>query len=271
MQRTATSRCNAPKLLNPEPRIIESLQSQEIGGMSAHPRDKVNMVKKLARPRPSLLDIPIMEPDVPKESDEAGVDSAMEGTSLEEKEEAEEEEGDDERPNDHLEPKQQTSTSALHDKSEDHEIVKAAAIVESNLPNSQTVKPPPSKKVGRKFNTPAPRKYDPTQPRIITLDSLGLKHSPTCTNLKDYLIAEIKSKKKIDIAPPGSLGMTAVNIPQQTNYFDCGVFLLSYIEEFLKRPDDFVHKILRGQELNAQFQKASDMRNYIREVLLELQ
>lgn len=73
------------------------------------------------------------------------------------------------------------------------------------------------------------RKLDPSQPRIITLDSLGLKHSPACTNLKNYLISEIKAKKKIDIPAPGSIGMTAVNIPQQANYVDCGAFLLSYV------------------------------------------
>jgi len=263
--------CNAPKLLNLDPEVPESLQSQEIGGMSAYPRDEVDMVKN-SPPPPSSLNISKIEHNESNESEGAGFNAAMEGMSLEEKEEAaEEEDSDDEWPNDHLEPKQQTSSSALHDKSEGHEVVKAVAIVELDLPNSQIIKPPPAIKGERKFNTPASRKYDPTQPRIITLDSLGLKHSPTCTNLKDYLIAEIKSKKKIDISPPGSLGMTAVNIPQQTNYFDCGVFLLSYIEEFLKRPDDFVHKILQGQELDIQFQKASDTRNYIREILLELQ
>jgi hypothetical protein len=119
-----------------------------------------------------------------------------------------------------------------------------------------------SKKTKRKSHT-APRKYNPCEPRIITLDSLGLKHSPTCTNLKEYLIAEIKSKHGIDIPQPGSLGMTATSIPEQDNFCDCGLFLLSYIEMFLKQPEKFIHGILQLQDVKELFSpwpRASEMR-----------
>ncbi|PVH88802.1 cysteine proteinase [Cadophora sp. DSE1049] len=115
------------------------------------------------------------------------------------------------------------------------------------------------------------RKFDPLQPRIITLDSLGLKHSPTCTNLKNYLISEIRAKKKVDIPAPRSLGVTAVNIPQQTNYVDCGLFLLNYVEQFLKHPDKFIHDILQTRDLEIELPTASFMRNHIRQILFDLQ
>ena len=130
-----------------------------------------------------------------------------------------------------------------------------------------------SKKTKRKSH-PAPRKYNPCEPRIITLDSLGLKHSPTCTNLKEYLIAEIKSKRGIDIPQPGSLGMTATSIPEQDNFCDCGLFLLSYIEMFLKQPEKFIHGILQLQDVKKLFSpwpRASEMRESMRKLLLDLQ
>ncbi|KAK0109710.1 hypothetical protein ONS95_002389 [Cadophora gregata] len=115
------------------------------------------------------------------------------------------------------------------------------------------------------------RKFDPLQPRIITLDSLGLKHSPTCTNLKNYLVAEIKAKKKISIPVPGSLGATAVNIPRQTNYVDCGLFLLNYVEQFLKDPDKFIHDIFQARDYEIVLPTASFMRDHIRQILFDLQ
>lgn len=38
------------------------------------------------------------------------------------------------------------------------------------------------------------RTYDPSQPRIMTLDSLGKPHSAVCTALQDWLIAEAEDK-----------------------------------------------------------------------------
>ncbi|CZR60261.1 uncharacterized protein PAC_10157 [Phialocephala subalpina] len=264
--------CNASGLLCLDPDVIESSQAQEDDGGSTHPPGEVDVAKESPRTTPPSLNIPTVENNEPKESRVAGVDAAMEGMCLEGKEKyVEEGDGGDGRLNDHLEPKQRMSSPAWHDKWEGRKAFESTARVKSDWPKSHSAKPPPEKRNGRVSNTPVPRKYDQMRPRIITLDSLGLKHSPTCTNLKHYLVAEIKSKKKIDISPPRSLGMTAVNIPQQTNYVDCGVFLLSYIEEFLKRPDDLVHKIMQGQKLGIEFQKAPDMRNYIREILLKRQ
>lgn len=112
------------------------------------------------------------------------------------------------------------------------------------------------------------RKYDPSDTRIITLDSLELSHSPTCVNLRDYLVKEIQSKKNIDIPQPGPLGMTASNIPKQLNHCDCGIFLLSYVEKFLEDPDNFVENISLAKRM--EFQNAPELREKIRKILFDL-
>jgi hypothetical protein len=148
---------------------------------------------------------------------------------------------------------------------------------DSNLNDEETISPEPadvtpSKKGKRKSHGP-PRKYKFDEPRIITLDSLGGKHSPTCSNLKEYLVAEIKSKHGIEIPTPGAIGMTATNIPQQDNYSDCGLFLLNYLEKFLQRPDTFIRAILQNStdSLAENWCTASETRTRIRDILFDLQ
>ena len=146
-----------------------------------------------------------------------------------------------------------------------------SVLVSSDMGSGKQVQAVQPKK-GKRKSAPPPRKYDPKEPRIITLDSLGLSHSPTCANLKRYLLQEIKAKKNIEIDEPRNLGMTAKNIPQQNNHCDCGLFLLTYIEEFLKRPDGFIHDILQQNEQDYRgWRSASDMRRHIRERLFDLQ
>ncbi|KAI0852196.1 cysteine proteinase [Daldinia vernicosa] len=114
------------------------------------------------------------------------------------------------------------------------------------------------------------RKNSPDQPKIITLDSLGLAHSPACSCLKQYLIAELKDKKGIEIPNPGALGMTAKEVPQQTNHCDCGLYLLGYIREFLKDPDGFIRNILLHKPI-AWNLNPSELRNDIRDLIFDLQ
>jgi len=144
--------------------------------------------------------------------------------------------------------------------------------IKSNLQDSHTPKGPLAKKGRRKSSAPTPRKYNPKAPRIITLDSLGHKHYVTSSNLKQYLLAEIKAKKGHEIPDPGSLGMAAMNIPEQNNHCDCGIFLLNYVEEFLKRPDEFIRGILENsKDFLSEWTEASTMRNNIRNILFGLQ
>jgi hypothetical protein len=145
------------------------------------------------------------------------------------------------------------------------------ANVTSDLPVPTTLKTSQTKRSKRK-SIPTPRKYNPKEFRIITLDSLGTSHTNACTNLKDYLVQEIKAKLDIDIPRPGSVGTTAKNIPRQNNYSDCGLFLLSYIEMFFKNPDEFVSGILQHElDVDMPWPNVSKMRAHIRDILLDLQ
>ncbi|KAI8965724.1 cysteine proteinase [Daldinia sp. FL1419] len=138
--------------------------------------------------------------------------------------------------------------------------------VKHTMPSNES----PQRKKSVKIYSTNPKRYDPEQPKIITLDSLGLSHSPACSCLKQYLIAELKDKKNIEIEHSRALGMTAKDVPQQTNHCDCGLYLLGYITEFLKDPDGFIRSILRRKPI-AWDLNPSELRNNIRDLIFNLQ
>ncbi|GMG32479.1 unnamed protein product [Aspergillus oryzae] len=94
---------------------------------------------------------------------------------------------------------------------------------------------------------PGGAKFDIRQATIITFDSLDLSRSPTISNLRDYLYEEAKSKRGIEIDRSLIRGMRARAIPLQSNYSDCGLYLLAYLEKFVQNPDLFVKKLLRKE------------------------
>ncbi|ROT43093.1 cysteine proteinase [Sodiomyces alkalinus F11] len=113
------------------------------------------------------------------------------------------------------------------------------------------------------------RQADPTEPRVITLDSLGGPHSRTCTNLRDYLVQEIKHRRNIDVEPPSPFGMTAKGIPEQDDFSSCGVYLLAYMERFLEDPDQVVRDITGKVDLRWNI-NTSKLRGEIRELIIKL-
>lgn len=115
-----------------------------------------------------------------------------------------------------------------------------------------------------------PRKYDPKAPRVITLDSLDGTHSAVASQLKAYLVQEIKERKGLEVEAPSPFGTTAKDIPMQNNFTDCGVYLLGYIEEFMKDPHKFARRILQ-QEKRDWNVNAPELRHKIREVIFERQ
>lgn len=125
-------------------------------------------------------------------------------------------------------------------------------------------------KQGRRKSGP---KIDPSEPRIIALDSLNMTHSPTCTNLKHYLASEAKSKLGVEVPVPTTIGLTVKNLPQQGNYCDCGLFLLGYVEKFLEDPDDFVRNAMTGDfpDDPTYWPDWKGMRTKVRGLLFELQ
>ena len=129
-----------------------------------------------------------------------------------------------------------------------------------------------SRKRKRK-SIPPGKKLDPTEPAIITFDSLGVAHSPTVRALKDYLKAEAHEKRSMTFDDSQIKGMTAVGIPKQDNYCDCGPYLLGYMDKFLEDPRDFMEKIMRRQldsEKDWPQLDPSNLRSSIRDLILRL-
>ncbi|KAH7008278.1 hypothetical protein EDB80DRAFT_433060 [Ilyonectria destructans] len=159
----------------------------------------------------------------------------------------------------------------------DSEGAKAAARSQSSigtidiLPQSSATKSPNTGAVknGKRKSAGGLQKFSSEEPKIITLDSLGSSHSVTCKHLKDYLVEEARHKKNAELAKvPG--GMTAKKIPEQNNHCDCGVFILGYMEEFLKDPDGAVRKLLQKEEMGWDI-NPSEIRAKVRRLLFTLQ
>ncbi|OQE02187.1 hypothetical protein PENVUL_c040G09987 [Penicillium vulpinum] len=88
-------------------------------------------------------------------------------------------------------------------------------------------------------------KLDPNQTTIITFDSLDIPRSPTIKILREYICREAVSKRGVELNPNDVKGMRARDIPLQPNFWDCGLYLLAYLEKFVQSPDWFITKVLQ--------------------------
>ncbi|KIW68641.1 hypothetical protein, variant 3 [Phialophora macrospora] len=117
------------------------------------------------------------------------------------------------------------------------------------------------------------QKYPVNKPVIITLDSLGHSRSATCSHLRNYVALEAKDKRNLDINPAELRGMTAKEIPTQSNFSDCGLFVCVYLEQFVADPYNFVRRILQRDESDQQWPReihSEDLRSRLRELILEM-
>ena len=91
--------------------------------------------------------------------------------------------------------------------------------------------------------------------------------------LKEFIIREGESRKSIEIQRDNLQGMKATGIPFQDTISDCGVYLLGYMEKFLKNPRDMITKVLQ-RELSAARDwpelDAIKMRAQIRDVIFKV-
>ena len=124
---------------------------------------------------------------------------------------------------------------------------KIAANLSPEAEPSEYKKLSPATKANRRKSAPRLQKYAPKSPVIVTLDSLGLSHSPTVRALKDYLAEEGKSKRSLEYPDDAIRGMTAKGIPLQTNFCDCGLYLLGYLDKLIQDPQDLCYKILQRE------------------------
>ncbi|KAL6722183.1 hypothetical protein ACLMJK_001290 [Lecanora helva] len=143
------------------------------------------------------------------------------------------------------EPPSSTQKENMSDKAKSE--VEVEELIDHTEPNRKEASK--SKKGKRKSMPPAITKTSPDKPVIITFDSLGSARSSTVRILKDYLREEAKAKRGGMEFEAGQIkGITASQIPQQANFYDCGVFLLGYVAKFLEDdPKDFIAKIIRRE------------------------
>ena len=128
-------------------------------------------------------------------------------------------------------------------------------------------------KKSKKRAPPPLKKYDPDQPTIITLDSMASGHAPMTRHLKDYLREEAEAKRGMDLDTKQLQGMTAKGTPEQSNFSDCGLYLIGFVEQFAKNPREFITRVLTRQlDKEADFADfdASAKRDSIRAELLKL-
>ncbi|KAF2418381.1 cysteine proteinase, partial [Tothia fuscella] len=89
----------------------------------------------------------------------------------------------------------------------------------------------------RKSAGPPPKKYSPETPAVVIIDSMGVGRSKTIANIKEYLIREADDKRGMTITKDDLQGMNAkVGIPQQENFYDCGVHLCGYVDRLMNDP-----------------------------------
>ncbi|KAJ1658635.1 hypothetical protein IWQ61_002166 [Dispira simplex] len=81
-----------------------------------------------------------------------------------------------------------------------------------------------------------------SSPFIVLFDSLGLSHPQTFHILNEYLAREAETKN-LSVKDKAS-GIYA-KIPCQTNHCDCGIYLLQYVETFLRDPAHYLDVIIR--------------------------
>ncbi|KAI4287192.1 MAG: hypothetical protein L6R35_003551 [Caloplaca aegaea] len=127
---------------------------------------------------------------------------------------------------------------------------------------------------GKRKSGPSPRIFDPFKPTILTFDSLGTTHSTAIRMLKQYLHEEANDKRgQMEFDEKDLQGVTAKDIPQQSNYYDCGLYILGYMEKFFDEPRVFINKVMRKEwDVKSDWPKLdpSVMRANMRDLLKQL-
>ncbi|GJN94160.1 hypothetical protein Rhopal_007234-T1 [Rhodotorula paludigena] len=81
---------------------------------------------------------------------------------------------------------------------------------------------------------------------ILTFDSLGASHHAVGRRLAEYLVREAQAKlgrQDLTMDAWRQANILRVDVPQQPNTWDCGLYLLHYVEVFLSAPDHYLNLI----------------------------
>ncbi|KAL5474078.1 hypothetical protein EMCRGX_G028652 [Ephydatia muelleri] len=105
----------------------------------------------------------------------------------------------------------------------------------------------------------------PTRPCIIVLDSLGIKRAAVLKSIQSYLTEEWKVKRSTE-KNFSSMPQSYPSVPLQTNNFDCGIYVLQYVEGFLKSVTSS-SSLPQSQEEWASDEDLSQKRKNIRSII----
>ncbi|KAF1347258.1 cysteine proteinase, partial [Lizonia empirigonia] len=115
---------------------------------------------------------------------------------------------------------------------------------------------------------------DPSKPVIIILDSLGGPHSNATRALREWLQMEGLQRRGLDVEIDNKgYYAKASQVPMQPNLDDCGLYVLGYVQQFFKNPDEFKDKLLAGMmsaEEDWPDMHPPRMRKKIRELIFKL-
>ncbi|KAK7348711.1 hypothetical protein VNO80_23338 [Phaseolus coccineus] len=129
-----------------------------------------------------------------------------------------------------------------------------------------------------------PDKEDESGPIILHLDSLGLHSSKSVfDNIKSYLIEEKNYMDREDVSSnvsiadkiwkclPRRIECHIITVPQQKNEYDCGLFVLYFIERFMEEAPERLKKEDLAMFGKRWFkpEEASNLRLKIRKLLVE--
>ncbi|XP_053201777.1 sentrin-specific protease 6-like [Panonychus citri] len=91
------------------------------------------------------------------------------------------------------------------------------------------------------------------RPRILFMDSTQLDHRKSGLSgpLRLFLAKEWESKKTTEKSFSKSVMPDIyLKVPKQTNQFDSGLYVLQYIENFLRNPDHLLEKVSKDPAIN---------------------
>ncbi|XP_025098063.1 sentrin-specific protease 6-like isoform X1 [Pomacea canaliculata] len=107
---------------------------------------------------------------------------------------------------------------------------------------------------------------------ILILDSLaGPPRNSVIRTLKEYLQVEWDLKKSLPRNMAKTIRGAVPKVPQQTNFSDCGVFVLQYAETFFENPIASYAIPMKGLEKWFPLNKVEKKREEIRNLILQLQ
>ncbi|KAJ6501078.1 hypothetical protein C8R47DRAFT_970452, partial [Mycena vitilis] len=86
---------------------------------------------------------------------------------------------------------------------------------------------------------------------VLTLDSLGMEHPEAVGLLGQYLQYEALDKHQLPLGKSRRSIGKAAHVPDQPNFFDCGIQLLHLTETFMSDPSYYCHLVMVRARVHA--------------------